>query len=74
MFYMMSTQGYGVNHLGAGCMELKKVRVREHESTQQSWSVLSPLIGLVYLDPGGTRSGPENVMFTVVVLLNLTNE
>ncbi len=27
--------------------------------TQQSWSVLSPLIGLVYLDPHGTRSGPE---------------
>ncbi len=43
-------------------------------SSQQSWSVLKPLIGLVYLDPLGTRSGPENITFTVVVLLNLTNE
>ncbi len=41
---------------------------------QQSWSVLSPLIGRVYLDPRCTRSGPENIMFTVVVLLNLTNK
>ncbi len=38
-------------------------------NTQQSWSVLKPLIGLVYLDPRGTRSGPENATFTVVVLL-----
>ncbi len=37
----------------------------------QSWSLLSPLIGLVYLDLRGTRSGPENFMFTIVILLNL---
>ncbi len=36
--------------------------------SQQSRSVLSLLIGPVYLDPRVTRSGPENVMFTVVVL------
>ena len=35
---------------------------------------LLSVIGLVYVNPHGTRSGPENGMFTVVVLLKLTNE
>ena len=67
----------GFGQILCGSLEARPLRVDEYtivSLSQKSWSVLSPLIGPVYLDPRGTTSGPENVMFTVVVFLNSMNE